>query len=196
MFCFVYITPKSPAKTEQGILQHCLKMKNQAFPSRMTHIVSEMFWVASQFRTDTDIPPCNNHRSVCWAPSCRRPWVGADRGPWHAALWWVSARCQPQVLPWPPFKYQGTASQKGRRSQPRSQTEQAEPGPFDPRACSGFHLLLVTLCLDAMDRPRHGLLLVFMPPPSPRVRMARMVCLVIHPHTLCEKHLANTSRYM
>lgn len=99
------------------------------------------------------MPPCTNHRSVCWAPSCQTL-GGTDRVP-DTLLCGGKAGCQPQVLPW--------HCQPEGMKKPAQVTdgEEAELGPFDPRACSGFHHLLVTLCLrchgQIKTRPPAGL---------------------------------------
>ena len=161
---FVYI--KSPAKTEEGLLQHC--PKNQAFPNRMTHVVFEMFWVASLFGRDMDMPPCNYHRSVCWVPSCCRPWDGHwHGGPWHAALWWVSwvSALGPAVALIYKWGYcHPDAMKKPAQIMHR---EKAEPGLFDPRAPSGSHQLLVTLCLRCHGQVKTRPPAVLHGPPTP-----------------------------
>ena len=158
LFCFVYITPKSPAKTEQGILQHCLKMKNQAFPSRMTHIVSGVFWVASLLER---IWTCH------LVPTTE---VSAERllaRPW-GALTGSLARCSVVGRLGVSLRsYHGTASQKGWRSQPRSQTGRRQSWVrLTPEPAVGSTISWSPYASGAMDRSRHGLLLVSIPPPS------------------------------
>lgn len=125
----VYVTPKSLAKTESGILQHHLK--SQTFQKGLTHVIFEMFRMVSQFRWD--MPPWNNCGSICSVLS------------WPQTLEWALSWGTPDTLShsglagyepwgrlWPSFTSEGAATQKGWRNRPKVMHEdEAEPGLFD-----------------------------------------------------------------